>query len=114
MRCIALIGPVRLRGSYVGRPGRAARPAKRLPEKILDLGVQAAQVVVCPALNALEHGRVDANQEGFPVRHGVPVLLMDGAGVQDRLRAPLATQHDQEIADHRRLALLVEVDDGLL
>ena len=50
---------------------RAARPAKRLPEKILDLSVQAAQIIVCPALNALEDGGVDAKQERFPFRHRV-------------------------------------------
>ena len=55
-----------------GRARGAARPAKRLPEKILDLSVQAAQIIVCPALNALEYGGVDAKEKGFPFRHGPP------------------------------------------
>jgi hypothetical protein len=37
-----------------------ARTAERVAKKILDLSVQAAQIIVCPALNALEHGGVDA------------------------------------------------------
>ena len=94
--------------------GCAARTAKRLPEKILDVGVQAAQIIVCPALNALEHGGVDAKQEGFPVRHGVPGLLMNRPGVEDRLGRLLAAQHDEQVADHRCLSFLIQMHDPLV
>jgi hypothetical protein len=93
---------------------RAARPAKRLPQKILDLSVQAAQIIVCPALNALEHGGVDAKQEGFPVRHRVPGLLMNRPGVEDRLGRLLAAQYDEQIADHSRLPFLIQMHDALV
>ena len=53
-----------------GYPRRPARSAKRLPQKILDLSVQAAQIIVGPALNALEDRGVDAKEKGFPFRHG--------------------------------------------
>ena len=51
---------------------RAARLAQRLAQQVLDLGVQAAQVVVGPALNALEDSRVDSQEKGFPLRHWEP------------------------------------------
>src|SRR3989304_4535487 len=43
----------------------------RSPQQELDLAVQAAQVVVCPALNGVEHVPVDPKQERLAVRHGV-------------------------------------------
>ena len=82
------------------------------PQDELDLAVQAAQVVVCPALNGLEHVAVDPKQERLPVGHGA--LLIDRARVDDRLRRALAAEHDQQVADHRRLALVVELDDVAL
>ena len=44
---------------------------------------------------------------GMPsVGHG---LLVQGARVDDRLRLAVGAEHDQQVADHRRLALLVEL-----
>src|SRR6185503_609457 len=40
--------------------------------------------------------------------------LIDGAGVDDRLRRPLAAEDDEQVRDHLRLALLVELDDAVL
>jgi hypothetical protein len=51
-----------------------AGPSQRVAKEELDLGVQAAQVVVGPALNALEDARIDTKEEGFPVRHGVSFI----------------------------------------
>ena len=47
------------------------------------------------------------SRKGLRSRHRA-LLLVDRPGVDDRLRAALAAQHDQQVADHRRLALLVE------
>ncbi len=90
-----------------------ACPAKRLPKKILDLSVQAAQIIVCPTLNALEDCGVDSKEERFPVRH-VMNLLMNRPGVEDRLGRLLATQHDEEIADHGRLPFFVQLHDAFV
>src|SRR5687768_15070111 len=35
-------------------------------------------------------------------------LLMDRAGVDDRLRPALAAEHDEQVAHHRRFPLLIE------
>lgn len=40
------------------------------PQQELDLAVQAAQVVVCPALNGVENVAVDSQEEWLPVGHG--------------------------------------------
>jgi hypothetical protein len=73
-RCIACsLGQV-LFCRPAGHARRAARAAKRLPEKILDLSVQAAQIIVRPALNALEYRGVDAKEEGFPFRHVMKLI----------------------------------------
>ena len=34
------------------------------------MAVQAAQIVVCPALNGLEHVAVDPKEKGLPLSHG--------------------------------------------
>ena len=57
---------------------------QRPPQQELDLAVEAAQVVVCPALNRVEHLAVDPKQERLALGHGA--LLIDRAGVDDRLR----------------------------
>src|SRR6185312_13333723 len=44
----------------------------------------------------------------------VPASLVEGAGVDDLLGRLLAAQHDEQVGDHGRLALLIEVDDALV
>ena len=39
---------------------------------------------------------------------------MNGPGVENGLSRLLAAQHDQQIADHCRLSLLVKVHDALV
>jgi hypothetical protein len=53
-------------------------------KKELDLPVQAAQVIVRPALNGVEYFAVDPQQEWLSLGH--VRLLVDRAGVDDRLR----------------------------
>ena len=45
--------------------GLLDRPA----QEELNLRVEAAQIVVRPALDGLQHGGVDAKQKGFAVSH---------------------------------------------
>src|ERR1700759_374700 len=40
--------------------------------------------------------------------------LVEGAGVDDRLGGLVAAQHDEQVGDHRGLALLVQLDDVLV
>src|SRR5688572_29478398 len=42
------------------------------------------------------------------------VLLMNGAGVDDRLRGLLTAEHNEEVAHHGSLALLVQLHDALV
>jgi hypothetical protein len=65
---------------------------QRATQDELDLPVQAAQVVVRPALERIEDVPVDAQQKGFTFSHK---SLVKGPGIHDRLRAALAAQHDQ-------------------
>ena len=51
-------------------PRRAAGPAQRLAQDELDLRVEAAQIIVRPALHRVEHGAVDPQEERLPLRHG--------------------------------------------
>ena len=48
-------------------PGRA----QRVPEQQLDLGVDAAQVVVGPATQGREDHRIETDEEGVATRHDV-------------------------------------------
>jgi hypothetical protein len=43
---------------------------QRVPQDELDLAVQAAQVVVRPALNGIEYVAIDPEQKGLPFSHG--------------------------------------------
>jgi hypothetical protein len=92
-------------------PWLPASAAQGVAQDELDLRVEAAQIVVRPPLYRIQNGAVDPQEKGFPLGHG---LLVNRAGVHDRLRRLLAAQHDQEIADHLRLSLFVECDDALV
>ena len=42
---------------------------QRAAQEELDLRIEAAQIVVRPALDLLQQGRIDTKQEGFTIRH---------------------------------------------
>ena len=67
------------------------------------------------ALDRRPQGRIGAQRIGLAVivGHGGP-LLVERAGVDDGLRVALAAQDDHQVRDHRRAALVVELDDVLL
>jgi hypothetical protein len=50
----------------------APRPARGVGEQVLDLGVDAPQVVVGPVADRLEQPRVESEQEPFALGHGRP------------------------------------------
>jgi len=79
------------------------------PQQELDLAVQAAQLVVRPCLQRVEHGGIDTEQERLALGHATSVV--EGARVDDWLRAALAAEHHEQVAHHRCLALFVELDD---
>jgi len=62
-------GPLTLPGRRRSPLFRPAGFPQRLSEQEFDLAVQAAQVIVCPALNGVEHILVDPKQEWFTIRH---------------------------------------------
>ena len=102
-----------------GRPGlRTGVQASRIPQRAaqqkLDLGVQAAQVGVGPALQRFVRRRVEPKQECLSCAMRVlRLLLVQRARVDDGLGIAVAAQHHQQIAHHAGLALLVELDDML-
>jgi len=55
----------------VARPGSGHPPRllERPPQQELDLPVQAAQVIVGPTLDGVEHLAIDAKQERFAFGH---------------------------------------------
>ncbi len=57
-------------------------------------GVQAEKDALAPAPWGVGHG-----------------LLVERSGIDDRLCAPVAAEHDQEVRDHGRFTLLVELDN---
>jgi hypothetical protein len=65
---VGLVGLVGL----VGRVGlRAARLLDRPAQDELDLPIQAAQIVVRPALEGLQQGRVDTKEKRLTFGHGI-------------------------------------------
>ena len=50
-------------------PWQPAGPSQRIAQDELDLRVEAAQIVVRPALHRVEHGAVDPQEEGLPFGH---------------------------------------------
>ena len=96
----------RHRFGCAGRLPQAPCLDQHLPEKVLDLSVQAAQVVVRPALQRLMDRGIQAKEERFPLSHdfgvqgpGAPALVQRSR-VHDRLAAPLAAEHHEQVAHH--------------
>ena len=84
-----------------------------------DLGVGAPQLVGGPTSQRVVHGGVEAEQDVLAFGHRrvqrpLIGLLVQGAGIDDGLRPPVAAQHHEEIRDHGGLAFFVQVDDTLL
>lgn len=103
---------------------RAPAGPDRLPEQVLDLPVCASQFVTSPGLQVVPEILVYSKHKLTLIGHphvpstevhpaGVS-LVIQGARVDHWLCLGLAAEHDQQIADHRRLAFLVQLYDLLL
>ena len=97
----------------VGRTRGAPRGAQGPPQGVLDLRVHAAQIVGGPPGDRVVDVGIQAQQHLLALRHAA-ISSVERAGVHDGLGGPIAAEHDQQVGDHLRLALLVEVDDVLL
>ena len=94
--------------------------AHALGQKILDLAVDGAEIVLCPGGD----GGVELGGQaqghllfGVVVHGSLPkssaAQLIQAAGVDDGLGIVVAAQHHEQVRDHGRLALLVELDRAL-
>ena len=97
-----------MRLAPLDRTYRTAHTLQRIAEDELDLRVQAPEVIVGPALHRFQYRGVEPEEKRLPIGHD---LLMNRAGVQDGLCGFFAAKHDEQVADHVRLSLLVELDD---
>ncbi len=80
-----------------GRP--ASGVGESPPQHELDLGVGTPQLVCRPPRQGVVNGRVEPQQDAFSLGHEQVErrLLVQGTGVDDRLRAPVAAQHNQKV-----------------
>ncbi len=62
-------------------------------QQVLDLPVQAAQIVVSPPLNCVEDFTIYAQRERFAVCHRQ--LLIEGTRVDDRLSTSIRAKHHE-------------------
>ena len=94
--------------------------AHALGQKILDLAVDRAEIVLCPGGD----GGVELGGQaqghllfGVVVHGSLPkssvARLIQAAGVDDGLGVVVAAEHHQQVRDHGRLAFLVELDRAL-
>ena len=106
--------PLLLLRLYGAVPRRHPPPFLERPaQDELDLRVETPELVVSPLLQRVVDARVDPEQECLALGHGT-ILVVQRPRVDDRLRVAIAAEHDEQVAHHRRLALLVELDDVLL
>jgi len=91
----------------------AARVPHDLRQDELDLSVHAAELVRRPLLERVPELGTDSEEKGLPLRQRAR-LLVEGSGVQDRGRGVLAAEDDEQVADHRRFPLLVQLHHVVL
>ena len=85
----------------------------RFAQDEFDLGVEAAQLILGPPVEFLEQVRREAQQEWLSLGHEVMSLsrlCVERTRVDDRMDGLVTAQHDQQVTNHRSLALFVEVD----
>ena len=89
----------------------AAYLPQSVAQHVLDLAIQGAQIVIRPALQRGQQSGIEPHEKRFALRHD---LLIDRAGVDDRLSILIGAQHDQQVAHHRCLTILIQRDHGTL
>ena len=87
--------------------------AQGLGDDPLQLAIGAAEFVRSPGLNSVHRLSVDAEDKtlGALVCHR---LMVQRSCVYDWLGRVVATEHDEQIRDHRSLFVVVEVYDIVL
>jgi hypothetical protein len=78
---------------------------KCAPQKVFDLGIEAAQFIPRPVFERGICCRVEPQKKWFALRHGLVLTRIERAGVDHGLRTPLPAQDNEQIAHHRRAAL---------
>ena len=91
-------------------------PRESLSQQKFYFCVHAAQVARGQSLQFIPQHRVNPQGIRFFARtcHARRPLVVESARVDDRLGFLVRTQHHQQIADHGRLALVVELDNAAL
>ena len=93
---------------------QAADAFERVTQQEFDLRVHRTQIVVCPSLHRIEQRLVNTKEKWLALGHWSRAgSAEDRAGVHDRRGRSFRAEHDQQIAHHLRLSLLVEHDDSL-
>jgi hypothetical protein len=97
-------------------PGQPTGVGQCPAQQELDLGVGAALFLAGPSGQGVVHGWIQPQQHTLAITHCLAALpapsLVQRAGVDDRLGRLLAAQNDEQVGDHRGLALLVQLDDA--
>ena len=75
-------------------------------EDVLDLAVHAAEFSLRPSLKLSPERRVHPEQETLALGHAN--LDVERAGVDDRVNLGFTAEHDHQVADHRRLAVVIK------
>src|SRR4029453_3613331 len=83
-------------------------------QQAFDLGIDAPDVRGGAAVYSRPQGGIDPTGVGLALAAPAWPLLVEGAGVDDRLGVALAPQDDHQVRHHRRAPLVVEVHDLLL
>src|SRR4051812_46004916 len=124
-------GDLRLAPIGYGRViGRAGRPRGRFSggssftPRRWSASLSRHSIWALTLLSSAAAARSSASQRDGSIRSGKALLggggtagrslLVERAGVDDGLGVAFAAQHDHQVRDHRRLALVVELDDALL
>lgn len=78
-----------------------------LSEKVFDLAVDAAQLVLRPGFEFSPELGINSKQKWFS-SHGPDLSTVKCAGIQHGMDFGFAAEHDHEIADHSGLTLVVK------
>jgi len=86
--------------------------AQGLGDDPLQLAVGAAELIRSPGLNSVHRLSVDAEDKALGVLlcHR---LMVQRSCVHYRLSGVVATEHNEQVADHSSLLVVVEVNDVL-
>src|SRR5690348_11960282 len=88
-------------------PRKPARLLQRLPQKELDLRIDAAHLSPGPAMKSVIHSRLQTERECFPFGHPPFLLLVQCACIDHWFYPALAAQDHEKVAHHGGFTFLV-------